>query len=252
MGHSLDTEAGRMSCCPPESLGRLGQGTHKPRGKVFTKDDLQIYLVGEGSNCVVWNYDIFGFNAGRTKEICDLLADAGFMVILPDWFRGTFQDPTKPGVLEFLQRTTQWDKIRKDWEALVKPLAVENGAKVFITAGTCWGSYPVIRFSSLPEFKGGVSIHPSHTKISEILGVDEKTILEQVNCPQLFMPAGNDGDEVKEGGLGRDVLGSKLKIIEFPDMLHGFLCRSDMKKEEVSRDVKAAVQNMIKFFKENI
>ena len=90
------------------------------------------------------------------------------------------QDPTKPGALEFLQRTTQWTTIKQDWELKIKPTAVQNGAKTFGSFGTCWGSYPVIRFSSLPEFVVGVSAHPSHTKISMVLGEQEKELLEKV------------------------------------------------------------------------
>ena len=66
-----------------------------------------------------------------------------------------------------------------------------------------------------------IFLHISHSRLSEAMGVDEKSILEkvlkiryyrqdntkkkikkinnnlQVTCPQLFMPAGNDGDSVK-------------------------------------------------------
>ena len=38
---------------------------------------MDIYRVGNGSRCIVWNYDIFGFNEGRTREIVDLIADNG-------------------------------------------------------------------------------------------------------------------------------------------------------------------------------
>ena len=75
-----------------------------------------------------------------------------------------------------------------------------------------------------------MSVHPSHTGISGAMGVDERAILEQVRreevskfapnrtvgpqvrCPQLFLPAGNDGETVKKGGLADRVLGDKLKV----------------------------------------
>jgi len=50
---------------------------------------MDIYRVGNGSRCIVWNYDIFGFNEGRTREIVDLIADNGFTVLIPDYYRGT-------------------------------------------------------------------------------------------------------------------------------------------------------------------
>ena len=34
----------------------------------------------------------------------------------------------------------------------------------------------------------------------------------EVRCPQLFLPAGNDGESVKEGGLASRVLGDGLKV----------------------------------------
>ena len=33
-----------------------------------------------------------------------------------------------------------------DWISLVKPLAAELGADTFGSVGTCWGSYPVVRY----------------------------------------------------------------------------------------------------------
>ena len=69
----------------------LGEEGYQPKGKVVTVEDLDIYVVGNGEKCVIWNYDIFGFNSGRTKELADLLAESGFLVVMPDYFRGTFQ-----------------------------------------------------------------------------------------------------------------------------------------------------------------
>lgn len=34
--------------------------------------------------------DVFGFDAGRTREYCDLFAEHGFLVVLPDYFRADF------------------------------------------------------------------------------------------------------------------------------------------------------------------
>jgi len=84
------------------------------------------------------------------------------------------------------------------------------------------------------------------------MGEEEKDILQNIKCPQLFMPAGNDPPTVKPGGLGCDVLGDKLEIIEFPDMMHGWTTRGDMSDAKVNRDVKKAVQAAIDFFKKHV
>ena len=89
--HTYLTSQDKMSCCPPGALGKLGEQGYSPKGKVVRVEDLDIYVVGHGDNCVVWNYDIFGFDSGRTKQLADLLAESGFLVVMPDYFRGTFQ-----------------------------------------------------------------------------------------------------------------------------------------------------------------
>lgn len=58
-----------MSCCPAGSWGELQpDASYSPVGVVDrVGGDLDVYRVGEGPKCVIWNYDIFGFNSGRTK-----------------------------------------------------------------------------------------------------------------------------------------------------------------------------------------
>jgi hypothetical protein len=44
----------------------------------------------------------------------------------------------------------------------------------------------------------------------------------------MFMPAGSDEANVKAGGLGKEILGDGVEIIEFPDMQHGWTVRGDL------------------------
>ena len=57
---------------------------------------------------------------------------------------------------------------------------------------------------------------------------------------------------MKPGGVGEKVLGDKLTIVEFPDMVHGWTTRGDMKDEKVNRDVKKAIQLALDFFKKYV
>ena len=80
-----------MSCCPQGSLPSFKQGEPTLKGRVVKVEDLEIYVVGKGEKCVIWNYDIHGFNSGRTKQLADQLAESGFLVMIPDYFRGGWQ-----------------------------------------------------------------------------------------------------------------------------------------------------------------
>ena len=81
---------------------------------------------------------------------------------------------------------------------------------------------------------------------------DESQILNEAkNAKHLFMPAGNDHVNAKEDGLARQVLGSDLSIVEFPEMIHGWTVRGDISKDNVLRDVTKAFNLAVQFFNRN-
>eukprot|EP01046_Picozoa_sp_COSAG06_P077997 COSAG06_NODE_25667_length_631_cov_1.159774_1_plen_148_part_10 len=61
------------------------QGT----GKVVTVGDMDLYVAGEGPRAIVLVYDIMGFAPANTQHNCDVLAAAGFLVVMPDFFHGS-------------------------------------------------------------------------------------------------------------------------------------------------------------------
>ena len=72
------TEEETTSCCSEGAWGQLlPDDKYVDKGVVDTVGDLDIYRVGNSSKCIIWNYDIFGFNAGRTNQLADLMADKG-------------------------------------------------------------------------------------------------------------------------------------------------------------------------------
>ena len=60
-----------------------------PKGELLMLGDLPCYEVGHGAKAVIAVYDIFGFDVKRTKLVCDQISQAGYRVILPDFFRGS-------------------------------------------------------------------------------------------------------------------------------------------------------------------
>ena len=66
------------SCCPPGAWGKLERNmNYVDKGVVERVDDLDLYRVGKSNKCIIWNYDIYGFNSGRTRQLADALADKG-------------------------------------------------------------------------------------------------------------------------------------------------------------------------------
>ena len=112
---------------------------------------------------------------------------------MPDYFRGTWQDPLSGSMEEivaFVDRTSKWATLEADLKNKILPFCKENGAEIYGAVGTCWGSAPLVKMCAWDAFKAGVSMHPSHSMLFPMIGEDEKTALEAIKCPQLFMPAG--------------------------------------------------------------
>ena len=85
------------------------------------------------------------FSISPLRQTADLFAEAGYLVIIPDFYRGSWKDPSSPDVVSFLQDQTQWAKLSQDLDTIVMPFARSKGGQVFGALGTCWGSYMVLR-----------------------------------------------------------------------------------------------------------
>jgi len=245
---------------PSSSLPAYNNSAYQQQGKVVhLASGLRIYTVGEEEAdrpCVIWNYDIEGFDGGRTRERCDQLASQGFLVILPDYYHGAEAPKCSPtdflcwfGLKPFTVANSNWTQLQSDW-GLVRSWAEEKGVTRFAAVGTCWGSYMTLRMSSLPEVIAGVIVHPSHPTLIPDLGEDEASILGQVGAPQLIMPTRTDSNNVQPGGLDENTLkekGLEVAVEPFPTMSHGFLTRGNMEDPKVAAEVARAMNITVDF-----
>ena len=129
----------------------------------------------------------------------------------------------------------------------------------------------VLRLCENVNFKAGVSYHPSHSRICELLEESEEELLKNVKCPQIFMPADGDHANNFPNGLGilkllihiyfsktyeelyfqktgKKVLDDVLEVVTFPDMKHGWVTRGDMSDSKVERDVQKGINLALSFF----
>ena len=77
-------------CCPTDLTAVVSD--YKPIGetKKLGNADFETYISrpsGPTKQGVIVGYDIFGFHP-NTKQLCDKLASQGFLVVMPDHFRG--------------------------------------------------------------------------------------------------------------------------------------------------------------------
>jgi len=254
----LPDEAG--SCCPPGSLpATLPPADYKTQGKEENLDGTKVYVVKpdrKTGKAVIFFPDVFGWNGGRIRQLADEFALAGFLSIIPDVFGDdNWRTDRDSATLPTWVKQFPWDPLVSKHLAHMYAYLEQQGVSKIGVVGFCWGSYPVLKASATGKVQAGVSFHPSHPRISAAMGEDEKALLEAVKVPQLFLPAGNDGETVKEKGLADGIFkksGVELVIKEFPESAHGWSIRGDLSSPTVARDVRQAVDLAKQFFQKHL
>lgn len=198
---SQDSEA---HYTPGGSLPYL-EPDYTPKGEESALGDLPIYTHGESNKAVIMVYDIYGFNGGRTRAMSDQIADAGYFVILPDFFRGGFQGKSEEfATRDWLNQYT-WERINEDLTTLVYPYLESRGIEKTGMVGSCWGGWIVFESSAGDKLSAGVSFHPSLSRGTKT----PDQMAEAVAVPQMVLAAGNDPVEVQEGGSIEAILKAK-------------------------------------------
>jgi len=203
-------------CCPPASCpSSVPPADYKVKGKMETWNGVKIYVSGnkesKSGKAIFIFPDVFGLNSGRIQQIADEWALAGYLTVIPEFFENDpcpYKEGADPAVVAAWQERHSWTQSEPISMTVMEHLKALGFSK-FGAAGFCWGSTGVIKLSSTGLISAGVSYHPSHPRFCERFGLDEKSLVEAVQCPQLLCPAGNDGPTLKKGGLNEQVLSKK-------------------------------------------
>jgi len=244
---SQDTE---HDDCPEDSEPQFPFEDPRQDGEVIVIDGLPLYVVGDGPTAVIVFYDIYGFEGGRIRLICDQIAEAGFSVVMPDIFRGDPWAENRTDDRNAWLRLWSPTVIKSDLEIVFGYLEEKDITKVG-AIGFCWGGFAVFQAASTGKILAGVGCHPS-LAVGNQFNLPETVQAEAVQCPQLLLPAGNDPDIVKPGGQIHRIFdtrpwGNLCGYYVFTEMSHGFVPRGDISIPAVARDVKLAMDMSIDY-----
>lgn len=248
--------AAQSSCCPPGSWPALkAPSDYLPTGSVSNLGDLPIYTSGSPGDAaiLVWP-EVFGWE-GRLKNICDQLASEGYFVVMPDHMRG---ETMATGGQGFLKKWADYDSVTgPDITDKLLPYLKQNGVTKIGAIGFCWGAWVIHRASAAGvPLLCGACCHPSVRLENMADGPgDEMALAEKVRCPMLMAAAGNDPENVKEGGAVSNILMQRFPssvIRSFPNQQHGWVSRGDVTDDAVASGVRDALQMCQEFFVQHV
>ena len=241
------------ACCPPGSWPALkAPADYVPVGQVSSLGDLPIYTSGSpGDRAILVWPEVFGWE-GRMKNICDQLGSEGYFVVMPDHMRG---ETMATGGQGFLKKWADYNSVTgRDITEKLLPYLKQNGVTKIGAIGFCWGAWVIHRASAAGvPLLCGAGCHPS-VRLENMASDSADTELElagKVRCPMLLAAAGNDPENVKEGGAVSELLKKRFPssvVRSFPAQQHGWVSRGDVTDDTVANGVRDAMSLCQDFF----
>ena len=252
---------------------------------------MDVYVTGcarERKSAIIVAHDVFGVQSGRTREICDEIAERlGILVVAPDWWKnggcggaavtGAMEGALWPAApasrwasaLRYLRGLLAslpwvyalwqrgWEGCRADLMDVVCPRVREMGAARLGLLGFCWGGWFVTRASAEVAFACGASCHPSVSALCLLHWEALGGVYDAVRCPQLLLSAGNDAADTKEGGLAQQTyrgkaFGDACAYVEYADMAHGWVNRGDTGDAALRAASRDARDRLVAFYDAHI
>ncbi|XP_071697270.1 endo-1,3;1,4-beta-D-glucanase-like [Rutidosis leptorrhynchoides] len=176
--------------------------------------------------------DAFGYEAPKLRQLADKLSEAGFYVVVPDFFNGDPYTPEKQLASWFPNH--QPGKGCEDARKIVADLK-SKGASAIGAAGFCWGGMAVSKLSTYGEIEAAVILHPGRLSEDDINATKVPTAILGAELDEHAPP-----DQLKKFGeiLSANSVDNFVKI--YPGVVHGWTVRY---KDDDEHSFKCAMES---------
>lgn len=249
--HSLKMSS-TAGCCPAGSLKFQKPADYAVMGttKVLAGSSVEAYVpkdyVAGQPGCILVP-DAFGWNSGRLRNVADYFAEkAGYYAVVPKMMQPAYEGAQDgdgfpnaltstpdgmPKMGEFFA-TLPYDSVIKPQIGGVVAHMKAAGVTKICVVGFCWGGWVVsnvLADGDFPEVVAGASPHPSIQVEGWAHKTPNEALVARVKKPMQLLPAGNDNDMYRPGGLIWDTLIASSPESELVDTFkevlpHGCLC----------------------------
>lgn len=200
--------------------------SYTPKGSYKTHANTSCYITGSASatKAMFYIYDIFGFRT-PTLQGADILANAGYLVVMPDFFEGEPADPqwladkseeNQKKLKSFLGRLRDASPFLTKIDALLPELGkVYPTVEKWGSVGFCWGGKIVSVTSASPDTPWSVGVQSSPAQV-------DPEDAKKIQIPMMMLASeGEDADTVRKFG---EALATREKVVErFGEQIHGWM-----------------------------
>ncbi|KAK4498012.1 hypothetical protein PRZ48_010668 [Zasmidium cellare] len=209
--------------------------SYTPKGTYHTIANIKTYITGPSTatKAIFHIYDIFGYRT-PTLQGADILASAGYLVIMPDFFEGSPAEPEWMGGSEegkakfgaFLGGLKDAGPFLEKIETILPALKKEySGVEKWASIGFCWGGKIVAVTSAGTETPWSVGIQTSPAQV-------DPEDARKISIPSMMLASeGEDEGLVKAWG---EAFGGKERVVErWGREVHGWMsARSNLEDAE--------------------
>ncbi|KAL3507988.1 hypothetical protein ACH5RR_033370 [Cinchona calisaya] len=216
-------------------------------GKVEEIAGIQTYVSGspDTHKAILLVADAFGYEAPNLRKLADKVADAGFFVVVPDFFFGDPVDFERPNFnLEAWRNAHTAEKGSEDAKKVIAALKGKGYSSIG-AAGFCWGGMVVVKLANNSDcIQAAVVLHPGPISEDEI---------NEVRVPIALLGAEIDNycsaEEIKRLGsilAQKSVVDSFVKV--FPGTEHGWTTRYKDEDELAVKKAEESHSDMLNWF----
>lgn len=212
-------------------------------GNVEEFAGLQTYITGprDSKRAILLLSDALGFEIPNFRKLADKVAEAGYLVVAPDFFYGDPLDVHNPQV-DRVAWMNAHDAAKgcDDAKAVVEALK-NKGVAAIGAAGFCWGGMAGVKLAKFDCIKAVVILHPGPITVEEINEVKVPTALlgaeEDRHCP---------AEQLRHFG---SILSAKSEIESmakvYPGTKHGWTLMYNVEDEDAVKKAEEAHSDML-------